>query len=75
MKLRVFAKPGAKKSELAEPSEFERSKCDIVAFVKSPPLEGRANREIWELLEGGFPGKIVALVSGGKSRLKTFEIS
>jgi|GEM_PF-5769729 len=75
MKVRVFAKPGAKKSELAEPSEFEREKCDIVAFVKSPALEGKANREIGELLEERFPGKIVALVSGGKSRLKTFEIA
>ncbi len=74
MKMRVFAGLGLKKSELSTPSEFEIDKCDIIAFVKSHPVEGKANREIGELLEGKVPGKKICLSSGAKSRIKTFEI-
>lgn len=70
--MRVLVRPGKDRSELREPSEFERARCDIIAIVKSPPEGGKANREVSALLEARF-GTDFLLASGAASRLKVFK--
>lgn len=46
-------------------------------YVKSPAIEGRANKEVIELLARYFktPKSQVRLIKGIKSKLKIFEIN
>lgn len=48
----------------------------INAYVSSPPVEGKANKEALEALADYFKVKksSIRLISGIKSRLKLFEI-
>lgn len=48
----------------------------INAYVASPPVEGKANKETLEALANYFKVKKsnIRLISGTKSRLKLFEI-
>lgn len=73
MRVAVFAKPGRSVAKIELPTEFEREKCDLVVFVTSPPVDGKANKEIAKLLSERF-GKPAILICGAKSRKKTFEI-
>ncbi|MFH0961644.1 MAG: DUF167 domain-containing protein [archaeon] len=73
MKVRVLARPERSLARIEAPSEFEKAKCDLVVSVKSPPVGGKANREICLLLEEKF-GKRAVLVSGARGKLKIFEV-
>jgi len=72
MKIAVIAHPNSKQAKIEK---------DLLGtlhvWVKAPPLEGRANREIVEALAGYFKVKKsqVELLSGAKSKNKTFEIT
>jgi len=67
----VRVQPRAKKPGIEEcsPGEFR-------IRVKSPPLEGRANREVIEILSSWFslPSSCLKLVRGHKSRIKLIAI-
>lgn len=72
MKISVIAHPNSKKP---------RVEGDLLGalhvYVKAPPLEGKANREVIEALAKHFgtsKGKVI-LLSGGKLKNKTFEIN
>jgi len=71
MKISVIAHPNSKNPRIEE---------DLLkvlhVYVKAPPLEGKANREVIEALAKHFVttrGKVI-LLRGGKSKNKTFEI-
>ena len=72
MRIKVRAKPGAKKEEVKKLSET----CYSVS-VKERPLDNKANYAVRETLAGyfGIPKSRVILIRGEKSREKTFEIN
>lgn len=71
MKLSIIAHPNSKKPRI------EKDLLGVLhVYVNSPPLEGKANRAIIEALTEYFGIKkgCVILLSGTKSKSKTFEI-
>ncbi len=71
MKLTVFIKPNSKQAPtIVKGEQF------WTIFVKSPPIDGRANIETGELIakELKVPKSNVKLIKGHKSRYKIFEI-
>ena len=71
MKIVVHAKPGARKNEVEKVDDEE-----YVVSVKKPPVQGRANRAIIELLAEyfGVSKSSVSLITGKTSRIKIFQI-
>lgn len=67
--IEVRAKPGSSKSLL----EFDNEKKIMLAFVHSPPEDGKANEEIIKLFKKQFKLK-VELIYGFKSRNKRFKV-
>jgi hypothetical protein len=70
MRIKVKVKPGASKESL-------EIKDDIyIATLKAPPIEGRANEALIELLSEYFKKarSKIDIVSGHKSRIKIIEI-
>ena len=71
MKIAIIAHPNAKRPRIEE---------DLLGtlhvYVNAPPLEGKANRTIEEALADHFKVKKsqIELISGAKSKNKTFEI-
>ena len=71
MRVRVKAKPNAKRNKISDLGDnfFEIS-------VKSPPIKGRANKEIVSLLAEYF--KInqsqIKMIVGRSARLKLFDL-
>jgi uncharacterized protein len=71
MKITIIAHPNAKKP---------RVEADLLGtlhvYVNAPPLEGKANMAVIESLAKHFKVKrsSVILISGAKSKSKTFEI-
>lgn len=74
VKIRLKAKEERVKK--VNPSLFETQKNHYEVFVKEPPLEGKANRRIIELLAEYFnvPKSKVKIISGLTSREKIIEI-
>lgn len=72
MKIVVHAKPGARRDEVEKIDDEE-----YVVSVKEPPVQGRANKAITELLAEyfGVSKSSVILLTGHRSRQKRFEIS
>ncbi len=72
MKVAVVAHPNSKR-----PRVEKDLLGTLHVYVKSPPLEGKANGEIIDALSDYFQVKKsqVELVSGQKSKAKLFEIS
>ncbi len=72
MKITVIAHPNAKRPRIEK---------DLLGtlhvYVNAPPLEGKANRAVEEALAKHFNVKIsqIELISGHKSKNKTFEIT
>lgn len=55
----------------------ERSEDGVfIIRVNAPPRDGKANQRVVELLSQhlGVPKSKIELVSGGKSKLKTFKV-
>ncbi len=71
MKISVSVKPNSKaeKVELLAENHYQ-------VRVNAPPVEGKANERVIELLAEHFkvPKSRVQLCSGGKSKKKVFEI-
>lgn len=70
MKIRVFIKPNSKQApKIIKQDDF------WFVFVKSPPIDGKANQEAQTVIAQYFqvPKSQVKLTKGHKSRHKTFE--
>lgn len=67
--IEIRAKPGSSKSLL----EFDDEKNVVVAYVHSPPEDGKANEEIVKLFKKQFKLK-VELVYGFKGRNKRVKV-
>ena len=72
MKLSVKVKPNAKQQKIEEDGAG-----NLLVWLKSPPTEGKANRELIELLSRQFkvPKSQIAIKSGQTSRQKIIEIT
>ncbi|MEM2086543.1 MAG: DUF167 domain-containing protein [Archaeoglobaceae archaeon] len=70
MKITVRVKPNAKKIGVEKVGE------EYVAFVRAPPIEGRANTELIEVLAEYFkvPKSKIRIVSGARAKKKIVEI-
>lgn len=71
MRITIHAKPGAQKNAVEKIDHEE-----YVVSVKEPPVQGRANKAIIELLADhfGVSKTSVNLISGRTSRQKIFKI-
>lgn len=70
--IRVKVKPNARESRL-EPSEDDGP---WLARLKSPPVEGKANKELIALVAKHFklPRSAVTITSGHQGRLKRIRV-
>jgi uncharacterized protein len=71
MKFKVTVKPNAKKNEV--------TRCDdgmLVIRVSVPPIEGKANEKVIELLSDYFnkPKRSISIISGFKGKSKVIEV-
>ncbi|MDO8570943.1 MAG: DUF167 domain-containing protein [Candidatus Daviesbacteria bacterium] len=74
--VKVKLKAREEKVKIANPKLFENNENHFEVFVKEPPLEGRANTRVIELISEYFkvaPSK-VKIIQGFKSREKVLEI-
>lgn len=71
MNIQVTVKAKAKNAKLVEVEENT-----FVAYVKSPPIEDKANTELTRLVANHFdvPASRVQIVRGEKSHIKLLEI-
>lgn len=71
MNLSLYIQPGAKKTEVAGTHDGK-----IKIRVCAPPVDGAANEALIKFLSKtlGLPRSGVNLISGDKSRHKTFQI-
>lgn len=71
MKLSVKVKPNTKQQKIEESESG-----NLIVWLKSSPVEGKANRELIELLSQKFkvPKSQIFLKSGQTSRQKIVEI-
>lgn len=83
MKIEVRVRTRAKVEKIELKSQprlgFETGKPEIqvyTAWVKAPPVDGRANQAVVDLLSGHFKiaKKDVRIISGQTTRIKYFEI-
>lgn len=70
-RLQVKVKPNSKKQAIEQSSDGS-----FTAHLKSPPVDGKANRELIELLAQQFnvPKSYIRIKSGLSSRNKLIEI-
>jgi hypothetical protein len=71
MRVTVEARAGARAESVEEAAGGR-----LLVRVKAPPREGKANRAIQEALgrHFGVPKSAVVLVSGGRGKLKIFDV-
>lgn len=71
MTLRVKVKPGARASSLEQLADGT-----WLARVKAPPVDGKANEALIELIAGHFGVRksAVTIRSGASGRLKTIDV-
>ena len=71
MHLSLYIQPGAKKTEISGTHDGR-----LKIRVNAPPVDGAANEALIKFLskELGISKSRVTLVSGEKSRMKTFDI-
>ncbi len=71
MKIYVRVKPSSKKAGI------EKKGDTYIVRVKSPPVEGKANKELVEILSDyfGVPKSSIRIVRGMSGRNKVVEIS
>jgi uncharacterized protein len=69
--IQVKVKPGSRVSELEEGTDGL-----LIARLKSPPVDGRANSELVELIARHFgcPKSAVSFKSGAAARMKLIRI-
>ncbi len=75
-RIQVKVKPSAKHSKLEIQTDVNGESI-WVAHVKAPPIDGRANEALIELLASHFSVKkqSVRVVTGQSARLKRIEIA
>ena len=71
MKLNVVVKPNARKNAVET-----REDGSLVVYVSTPPIEGRANERLVEVLAEHFgrPRRDIVIVSGVRSKRKIVEV-
>ncbi|MEA5533439.1 DUF167 domain-containing protein [Crocosphaera sp. XPORK-15E] len=71
MKLQVKVKPNAKQQKIEESGDGS-----LIISLKSPPVDGKANRELIEILAKRFdvPKSQILIKSGTSSRYKLIYI-
>jgi uncharacterized protein (TIGR00251 family) len=71
MKLTVKVKPNARKNEVRRSEDGT-----LTIFVMDPPIEGKANSKIIELIAEHLkkPKRCISIVAGFKSKNKIIEI-
>ena len=71
MKLNVVVKPNARKNAVET-----RQDGSLVVYVSTPPIEGRANERLVEVLAQHFrrPKRDIVIVSGVRSKCKIVEV-
>ncbi len=79
MKIFVKVKLKAKEEKVkkAEATLFDNQENHFEVFVKEPPLEGRANKRVIQLIAEYFniPLSKIKIIQGFKSREKVLEIN
>lgn len=71
MKKQVKVKPNAKQTQV-----IPQADGSLVVWLKSPPVEGKANQELIAVLAKtfGVPPQAIRILRGQGSRLKLIEI-
>jgi hypothetical protein len=71
VKLNVVVKPNARKDAVET-----RQDGSLVVYVSTPPIEGRANERLVEVLAQHFrrPRRDIVIVSGVRSKRKIVEV-
>lgn len=71
MKLNVVVKPNARKNAVET-----RQDGSLVVYVSTPPIEGRANERLVEVLAEHFgrPRRDIVIVSGLRGKRKIVEV-
>ena len=71
MKLNVVVKPNARKNAVET-----RQDGSLVVYVSTPPIEGRANERLVEVLAEHFgrPRRDIVIVSGVRSKRKIVDV-
>ncbi|MDO8570642.1 MAG: DUF167 domain-containing protein [Candidatus Daviesbacteria bacterium] len=74
--VKVKLKAREEKVKKAEATLFDNQENHFEVFVKEPPLEGRANKRVVELLAEYFkiPQSQIKIIQGFKSKEKVLEI-
>jgi uncharacterized protein YggU (UPF0235/DUF167 family) len=76
MKLHVRATPNARASEITGWEDDPRAGLVLAVRIAAPPVDGKANTAIRELLAKalGLPKSLIVLEKGDSSRIKTFSL-
>jgi uncharacterized protein (TIGR00251 family) len=71
MKITVLVKPNARKDEVVV-----REDGTYLVKVSAPPIEGRANEKLIDILSGHFrkPKRAIQILSGSRGKHKIVEI-
>jgi hypothetical protein len=71
VKLNVVVKPNARKNAVET-----RQDGSLVVYVSTPPIEGRANERLVQVLAEHFgrPRRDIVIVSGVRSKRKIVEV-
>jgi uncharacterized protein len=71
MKIKVCVKPNARKNEV-----IKNEDGTYLVRVNAPPVEGKANEKVIELLSDFFkkPKRSISIIAGFKGKVKIFEI-
>lgn len=72
MKVSVVVKPNSKQESITVAADGS-----LVVRVNAPPIDGRANERVIEMLAKHYdrPKSAIALIHGGSGKKKIFEIS
>jgi len=71
MKFKITVKPNARKNEVVKADDGT-----LVVRVSVPPIEGKANEKVVEVLSDYFkkPKRCISIVSGFKGKTKIVEV-
>jgi uncharacterized protein len=72
LKITITVKPNSKKNEVLKSPDGS-----LVVFVNAPPVEGKANQKVIDLLSDFFnkPKRCISIISGHKGKHKLVEIA
>ena len=72
MKIQIIAKPNSKQQKISQSADGT-----LIIRLKSPPVDGKANRELIKLLakKYGVASSQIKIKSGSASKYKIIEIN